>query len=395
MPGTHATRTQDLLRQMSSAVVPVEAPEQTQARRERVVAHLEHLHDELGERRQRVQRWTRRVAVLAVAALPLLVAGGYWLAKHQPAGARTAVATTVPPELSVEHGPVLLAHGSAGEKPVETAERLAPGDRVHTGRGGRARLRMQSGTSLEVSPVTELTLGAEVAGWRSESVGLDRGRVDVSVPKLPPGARFAVVTPDTRVEVHGTHFTVIVEPGPDGELVTRVGVRDGKVLVQSHGSSATLVGGAHWSSYRRPDSVKPARPASVAPVASAHGVPGSGVQKKAAPSVKSAGAIEAPHAVAVSSLAEQNRLFQAAMGARQSGDDRRALALLDQLISRYPGSPLEQDARVERFRTLKRLGRGDDATQAARRYLAEHPDGFARDEARQMALEPAPDDAKR
>ena len=394
MPGRHAARTQDLLRQMSSTVVPVEEPEQTQARRERVVGHLELLHDELGERRQRTQRWTRRAAVLAVAALPLLAVGGYRLAKHEPGSAHSALATTPPLELSVEHGPVLLAHGSADERPVRSAERLAPGDHVHTGRDGRARVRMHSGTSIEVSPVTELSLGAEVAGWRSESVGLDLGRVDVSVPKLPPGAGFSVVTPDTRVEVHGTHFTVIVEPGPDGKLVTRVGVRDGKVLVESQGSRATLVGGAHWSSHKRPDSAKPAStvpPASTPPAAPAQGKP---ARQKAAPPVKSAGASETPHATAVSSLAQQNRLFQAAMDARRSGDDRRALALLDQLISRYPGSPLEQDARVERFRTLKRLGRGGDATQAARRYLAEHPDGFARDEARQMALDPAPDGSR-
>jgi hypothetical protein len=47
---------------------------------------------------------------------------------------------------------------------------------------------------------------------------------------------------------------------------------------------------------------------------------------------------------------------------------------------------LSQEAKVERLRALERLGKTQQAAESARRYLAEHPDGFAQAEARQLAL---------
>jgi len=395
MSARRSTSTQELLQQMSASVVPVEEPEATALRRERVVARLDVLHDELDERRQRAERRTRRIAMLAVAALPLLAAGGYWMAKRStgPAPAQV-VAHASPAQLSVQSGSVLLAHGTAVERAVRGAEQMvSSGDRVHTARDGRARVQMPSGTDVEMSPVTQLTMGGEVAGWRSESVDLARGRVDVSVPKLPPGNSFEVVTPDSHVTVHGTHFTVIVEPDAAGNPATRVVVRDGKVQVDSHGSRKLLGAGASWSS--APSAAAKTEPAPAEPAAdekvrdrATAPAKSAGAGKQHAPAVKTAGGTKLPNVSNASSLSEQNKLFQAAMDARRRGDNARALALLNQLLARYPGSPLEQDARVERFRALKRLGRGEQATRAARRYLADHPEGFARDEARQMALDP-------
>ncbi len=394
MSTRRTTTTQDLLQQMSGAVIPVEDTERVAARRDKVVSRLEVLHDELDERRQRAQRRTRKIAMLAVAALPVLAAAGYALAKHSTAAPPAPVAQqAAPARLSVRSGSVALAHGSVPERPVQSAQRLDAGDRVRTGKDGRARVRMHSGTDVEMSPVTELTMGAEVAGWRSESVDLARGRVDVNVPQLPRGAAFEVVTPDASVSVRGTRFTVIVEPGAGGSLETEVAVRDGKALVDSHGSQTRLGAGGHWTSSaaRTSDQARPAAPAAAQPASGstskASSKPGA-TPPQNAPTVKTAGGTKLPDVTSTSSLAEQNRLFQAAMDARRRGDDARALALLNQLLGRYPGSPLEQDARVERFRALKRLGRGDEATSAARRYLADHPQGFARDEARQMALDP-------
>jgi hypothetical protein len=74
------------------------------------------------------------------------------------------------------------------------------------------------------------------------------------------------------------------------------------------------------------------------------------------------------------------------MQAKQRGDDDRVVRELDVLMQRYSDSPLAPDARVERFRALKRLGRTAEAARSARRYLAEQPDGFAREEARDVAL---------
>jgi outer membrane protein assembly factor BamD (BamD/ComL family) len=89
---------------------------------------------------------------------------------------------------------------------------------------------------------------------------------------------------------------------------------------------------------------------------------------------------------AASSLAAQNRLFQEGMNARRSGDASRALSLFGELLSRYPKSPLSENARVERFRALFHLGRIEEAAREARRYLAFYPQGFAKEEARRLVL---------
>lgn len=392
MPGRKSS-TQQLLEQMSASVVPVEDPERAQARRGQVVKRLEALHDKIDERRQRAHRRTRRFAVLAAAAAPLLALGGYGLASHL--GGHTAPATLAhaPAQVSVQSGSVLLSHGTASERPVEGSQQLHAGDRVRTGQQGRARVRMQSGTKVEMSPLTELTLGGETAGWRSERINLARGKVEGRVPQLPPGSSFAIVTPDANVEAHEGHFSVSYEPNAAGAR-TLVTVQEGAAVVRSHGQRTVLQKGRHWSSSATMDAQASAKTAAAAPASGGAAPAGAAkgqvpaAKRHAAVGVKTSGATKLPSATSASSLAEQNRLFQAAMDARRQGNDRRALSMLDQLLARYPGSPLEQDARVERFRALKRLGRGAAATRAARRYLAEHPDGFARDEARRMAIGP-------
>ncbi|HEY6079692.1 MAG TPA: hypothetical protein VIW29_12845, partial [Polyangiaceae bacterium] len=86
-------------------------------------------------------------------------------------------------------------------------------------------------------------------------------------------------------------------------------------------------------------------------------------------------------------LGEENRLFAAAVEARNRGDAARAAELLGELLSSYPRSALRESAQVERLRALSRAGHASRAASEARQYLAEHADGFARDEARELALE--------
>jgi len=97
-----------------------------------------------------------------------------------------------------------------------------------------------------------------------------------------------------------------------------------------------------------------------------------------------------PHASAqhrdTSTLADQNALLQTALDARRRNDDAAAIASLDKLISKYPGSPLLQDARVERMRAYERSGRHAEAVTEAGRYLADFPSGYARDEAKALVI---------
>lgn len=363
-----------LLRQMASSGVPVESAERSAARRERVVSNLEHFHTEVLDKRGRLR--SRRVMLAAAAAL-LLMMGGWGLVRR---GTQRPVAHAADVHgaatLALAPGGTLLGQ-AGGERAAVAGGALAPGDTLHT-TGGAARLVLSSGAEVAVADATELRYEApQAAGWMHESLRLDDGRVDVHVPKLPAGGTFDVMTPDAVVEVHGTRFSVIVDHG-----ATQVAVTEGRVEVRSRGTSTMLGAGDHWASRR----AEPAQAVPVAPPSPSVAAPQA---VAAAPAGRPAAPVAAAPPAAASTLAQQNRLFQQAMDARRRGDDRRAVAILDQLLARFPGSPLAEDARVERFRALKRLGQGNDASREARRYLADHPEGFARDEARDVALEPA------
>jgi outer membrane protein assembly factor BamD (BamD/ComL family) len=94
-----------------------------------------------------------------------------------------------------------------------------------------------------------------------------------------------------------------------------------------------------------------------------------------------------PSAAESSTLAQENDLYAAASRAAREGNDALAVSTLSTLLSRYPSSPLVQNARVDRFRALSRSGRSAEAVAAARRYLADYPNGFARDEAKALVLQ--------
>jgi outer membrane protein assembly factor BamD (BamD/ComL family) len=85
-------------------------------------------------------------------------------------------------------------------------------------------------------------------------------------------------------------------------------------------------------------------------------------------------------------LAEENRLFAAGVEARNRGDAGRAAELFGELLNTYPQSTLREVAQVEHFRALKQSGQTARAAGEARRYLAEHAEGAARNEARELAL---------
>jgi outer membrane protein assembly factor BamD (BamD/ComL family) len=54
---------------------------------------------------------------------------------------------------------------------------------------------------------------------------------------------------------------------------------------------------------------------------------------------------------------------------------------LDDLLTRYPRSPLAETARIEKLRALESLGDASAARREAKGYLADYPNGSARREA--------------
>ena len=377
-------RSEDLLRLMAEAPVPNEAPEAQQERRDRVVPRLSAAIRLEARRREQRRRWGRLAAIVAVAASLLLIVGAatYLSGRQAPrAGEETALAASMDRLHAIE-GTVLVTNGGVvvASSPLSDVP-LEPGSEVRTPAGGRATMLLKPGVVVDVDASTSVGLVKE-EGTASSVVMLTRGRVDVSVPHLTAGSTFAVRTPQAEVVVHGTRFSVVVEDVESRSSITRVEVTEGVVAVRRDGTEVLLRRGDGWSSATL-DVAAPASSATASPVADSPTPPSA---RPATGSVR--GPAPAATSPAVSSLAEENRLYQAAMTAKRAGDDARVVSRLSELMARYPSSPLVPNARVERFRALKRMGNDAAAAREARKYLAENPDGFASDEARGAVMSP-------
>ncbi|HEX9618823.1 MAG TPA: FecR domain-containing protein [Polyangiaceae bacterium] len=360
-----------LLKQWGGSVVPVESSDRVTARRADVVPHIA-----LAMRRgARGRRRRSRVIVgwFGFAAAVLLAAGFVLFARFASEQTPDAVATPSP--VRVESGE--LSQGVAGL-----------GRAVHAGQdvvvGQRLLARVPS--SLSVAKVTGLRLERDSelliskVAQKQQLMRLSRGRMSVDV--LPGrGMDVRIQTPDAHVTVKGTRFTVAIVLD-EGATTTSVAVQRGSVEVRgAEGRRHLLSAGERWSSRAARKAVR-ATPALVAAPEEAFVERSSRVPPR---SVRSA----APRAEAQrdtgTTLAEENALFHEALRSRNQGEDARAVQLFTTLLSQYPRTTLSQEAKVERFRALGRLGKSQQAAESARRYLAEHPGGFAQAEAREFA----------
>jgi hypothetical protein len=172
-----------------------------------------------------------------------------------------------------------------------------------------------------------------------ERVSLSTGKILVRVPKLGPG-RLVVGTPHAEITVHGTVFEVTVQATSASDpAYTTVSVTEGRVSVASNGREIFLTPGASWSSARTAEATPPTGVAIEAGAAAARrDGDGDGRIKR-------------------STLRAENELYKAALAARRAGDAKRTIELVDELLRRYPGSPLESAARDERARA-EDIGRG-------------------------------------
>ena len=362
----------EILRRLGNQVVPVDELERNEQRRVQVVGALSRAIRANADRQRRALR-TRLVVGLSLAAA-LLLGVGAAVRWHRPAlDASLALAV-----VGQVHGAVVVTE--AGESRV-----LSPGStlslrtlgEIETAPDAQAEIRSQKSV-LRIAPATKLTVPQ--ATNVVERYRLALGRVDVSVDKDSRLLRSVVVeTPNAEVVVHGTVFAVGVASRTD-HTVTDVSVTRGSVWVLANGVQVALLGpGQHWSSdtqlasapvpvVRAPDAVDAP---DAADVTTTHGSARLTRRELALAEAKA------------SALAEESRLFQDAIDARNRGDDARSAELFSHLVARYPSY---EEAEVQLFRAEKRLGRAASAVAEARRYLALHPQGFARDEARTLAL---------
>jgi hypothetical protein len=199
-------------------------------------------------------------------------------------------------------------------------------------------LSAADGTTITLQPRSDLSLlRADAQRW----LRLASGDVSIHVAKLGADERFVIVTPDAEVEVRGTRFHVAIAPpdGACGGTATRVVVDEGVVVVRASGRTTRLAAGTLWPSGCAAES-----PAAASSPPSS---PSAGASKHLS---KGGPAPLRDEVSAPSTLATENDLFGAALKAERAGDLRAAAQLLEVLIARFPGSPLEESAEKARAR---------------------------------------------
>lgn len=388
---------QALVRALAEQEVPPEPKEVMLTRRERAIGGIERaIRQSAMDQERRTQR-RRRFAMLGVAAAIALSVFGVHQAVQRPLSARADRTDCVATVESVRGTLVVTQRGrsrvvAAGEHPE-----LFAGDELRTAADGGVSIRTER-SATEVAPATQLRVLAPSAA--EERIRLALGRVDLHVFKQAKARRSVLVeTPHAEVIVRGTMFSVAVEAN-DSRTRTLVRVREGSVWVLSGGSRNLVSAGEEWSSLDRAPSSdgdsaptsagEPRERAEKAVTVSAPSTPGLPVQKQVR-EARRAGprrvGEKLPAAPAESgSLAEENRLFEAAILARKRHEDRQVVEMLGTQLARYPTGRLSEEARVERMRALRRLGETIRAAAEARLYLSKYGEGFAREEARDVAL---------
>ncbi|HEX3854199.1 MAG TPA: FecR domain-containing protein [Polyangiaceae bacterium] len=333
--------------------------------------------------RRRARRvWISGIASVAAAGL-LGYAGIRQFAGWGSAPNVQAVSAVVRPTGS---GSAIL--DQAGKQALLSPLNLQQGGRLVAGGTGGASVRLSTGTELAVEHDTNLEF--ENAG-PVERFFLSQGVLQAKVAKLRDGQRFIVRTPDAEVEVRGTAFRVsIVEPDANcaNGARTRVSVSEGIVEVRGAGASTYVHPGETWpAGCTLIPAVATDSTRSAAPALALQPTPLKSDRTERASSVSSEQQALEPAqrpAKEASSIAQQNELFAEANAARQQGDSSRAVSYFEQLIARYPSSPLAEGAAVQRMILLAGMNPAAGRS-AARQYLVRYPQGYAKNDAEKLA----------
>jgi hypothetical protein len=354
------------LENLGRVAVPVEESVRASRRRDRVVGVLGSTLGRVRARRTFARRaWVVLFSVMSVGAVAVGV--GAYTKLHGP-DAPVIVAEEQWQARGV-FGNVLV-RDAGGERKLASGDTLRIGDSIEALEGASVVLGLSSG-DVKLRSGGRVELISTTAIERKLKIAV--GTVDVDLPrKLPKGQALILETPDAQVRVVGTAFQVDVALDADGKPATEVSVRRGTVWVMQRGERrATLNAGSKWRS--TPEARVTASTPTPAPVADARKVTASTAGERSARSAQAEG-----------TLAEENRLYESALAARNAGDDRRAAEAFGQLLSRYPRSVLGEQSLAGRFRALDRAGQVSLAVAAARRYLAAYPEGFARADAERI-----------
>ncbi len=308
--------------------------------RERIVTAILRASGGIEAERAAPTRW-RTIAVMA-AGFAVLVGSAEWFALRRPRG--TAAADH---SLSVTgvHGTVTrIDHGVEHSFAPGQATTIPPNGEFITAPQSEANLRAANGLEIEVFEKSQMSLGGLEAA-STNSVNLAAGYIRCRVPHLAEGHTFSVITQDATIVVHGTVFRVTVS-GRGGATETCVRVDEGVVGVQTAAGETLIAANRSWGCDLEQ---QPTAPRATSPAA----------KTVASPATPMAKEQPAPTRTQLGTLDEENRLFQAGLSAERQGDAYGAVGFFEQLLSRYPDSPLASDTR----RALARVKRGSEQGQ--------------------------------
>jgi len=328
-------------------------------------------------RRNRRQRFVIAGSVAAVASIAVAVTAGGWLRARttpHPATAGPSLARSAAPA-----APAAPTRRDDNRIWLHDGAEVSAGQRFVAQGSQRVLLSSTAGSELALEQGTELRV---LDTGPKQRFRLARGQVHAEVAPLRADERFVIETSDAEVEVHGTAFDVTVAPVDAhcrAGIVTRVAVAHGVVEVRSAGRDERVAAGEQW-----PPECAVAE-AAAQPATRATAV-GSRVSRRARHADAARAAVtQSAEALRRSTLEAENDAFAAALASEKSGEPQQALVELDDLLQRWPSSPLAETAMAERIRLLVAGGEARAAARAAREYLRRFPNGAARDEAQRVA----------
>lgn len=141
-----------------------------------------------------------------------------------------------------------------GQAAAEIASRpIPPGDvpmllgpaTLQTGAGEARRVRLKGGAMVAIAAQTTLTVDA------GQRPSITRGRIELEVPRQPPGDQFTVEAGPYMIVVVGTRFDVAM-----GARQVDVSVKEGVVEVWRDGRMVRLRAGDAWRGPRHLPTVK-------------------------------------------------------------------------------------------------------------------------------------------
>ncbi len=299
----------ELLAPMAEREVELDGPA-FQVDRDQVLARM--------ARASKVSHLPRRAwvaqAVLAAAGIALLVGGARFFV-HRSASPSSVLA------IAVTEG------GATRAAQVEVSGDLA------TSATSKAQVSTADGLRIELQNRTRVGLGELSAS--SSQVKLLGGSIRCSVPHRNAAHAFQVVTPDVTVVDLGTVFSVTWD---EASHATRVSVEEGEVMVRhAHGQTRVVAPNA-WLSSDAASAPSASTPPSAAPVES--------VTSESAPAPS---APRSPKVIAKTppaTLEQEAQLLRQGLAAERQGHSAEATAAFQQLLGKYPHSPLAPDARA-------------------------------------------------